>query len=223
MSKNRYVKKSAKKIFTRENILTVPNLFTLFRLILVPFIVYFYAGKQDYVLSGCLIALSGITDIMDGFIARKFNMVSDLGKIIDPLADKLTQAAIIVCLATRYRFLLILFVLFALKEVLQAFCGYLVLSRKNCVNSAKWYGKLSTVILYAVMLVLVFFSDIPVAVVSVLSVLCAAVLILALILYVRYFLMLLFEEKASEKDIIGNVATSDTEKYVEKMREKFGK
>ena len=77
-------------LFKKENVLTIPNLLSLFRLLLIPVIVWLYCVRQDYRWTIVALAVSGLSDILDGIIARKFNMVSDLGKILDPCADKLT-------------------------------------------------------------------------------------------------------------------------------------
>ena len=79
----------------------MPSL-SVVRLLLIPVIVWLYCGKQEYTAAVVVILLSGITDIADGIIARKYHMVSDFGKILDPIADKLTQAAIILCLTYNY-------------------------------------------------------------------------------------------------------------------------
>ncbi len=91
------------RIFSKDQVLTIPNLLNVIRLVLIPLIVWLYVGKQAYSAAVIVILISGATDIIDGAIARRFHMVSDLGKILDPVADKLTQAAVILCLAVKYR------------------------------------------------------------------------------------------------------------------------
>lgn len=71
-------------LFKKENVLTIPNLLSLFRLLLIPVIVWLYCVRQDYRWTIVALAVSGLSDILDGIIARKFNMVSDLGKIRIP-------------------------------------------------------------------------------------------------------------------------------------------
>lgn len=85
--------KETQKSSIWKNCITIPNMLSVFRLILIPFFVYAYCVEQNFWKTAALLALSGISDTADGYIARRFNMVSDLGKIIDPVADKLTQAA----------------------------------------------------------------------------------------------------------------------------------
>ena len=82
----------------QNNIFTIPNLLSAFRLLLVPVIAWLYCGQGDYPLTAGVLLLSGATDIADGFIARRFRMVSDLGKVLDRVADKLTQAVALGCL-----------------------------------------------------------------------------------------------------------------------------
>ena len=112
------------RIFRKDQVLTIPNLLSVIRLALIPLIVWLYIGKQEYSAAVAVILISGATDIIDGFIARKFNMVSDLGKILDPVADKLTQATVILCLTVKYRWMRGLIVLFVVKEIIMAVLGY---------------------------------------------------------------------------------------------------
>ena len=87
---------------TRNKILTIPNMLSLFRLCLIPVIMWLYCVKENYLWAGIILIVSGITDTVDGFVARHFHMTSDLGKVLDPVADKLTQAARLVWLLTRF-------------------------------------------------------------------------------------------------------------------------
>ena len=105
------------RIFSKDQVLTIPNLLSVIRLALIPLIVWLYVGKQAYSIAVIIILLSGATDIIDGAIARRFHMVSDLGKILDPVADKMTQGAVILCLALKYRWMRGLIVLFIIKEI----------------------------------------------------------------------------------------------------------
>ena len=82
---------------TKNKILTIPNLLSLFRLCLIPVFMWLYCVEKNYLWTGIILIISGLTDTVDGFVARHFNMISDLGKILDPVADKLTQAAMLFC------------------------------------------------------------------------------------------------------------------------------
>lgn len=175
-----------KSRLTKKDILTIPNLLSVIRILLIPVIVVLYARGQALA-AVLVIVLSGLTDVADGKIARKFNMVSDFGKFLDPVADKLTQAALAVCLFSRYPVMIGLFLLMAVKEALQFFWGLKALKATDNLDSANWYGKVCTVLLYVVMVVLFLFPQIPAALAYVLIGLSAGMLLLSMILYVRFF------------------------------------
>lgn len=185
--------------FRRENILTIPNLLSLIRILLIPLIIWLYCVRKQYVLTVVVIAISAATDIIDGKIARRFHMVSDVGKVLDPIADKLTQAALVICLVARYRWMWALLALFVIKECLMGLWGYLTLKLTDTINSAKWYGKLSTVVLYAVMMILIFFVDIPKAGADMLMLLCGVIMLLSLVLYGRFYHTILDQERSNVK------------------------
>lgn len=181
-----------KRLFTKDQLLTIPNLLSLIRFCLIPLIIWLYCEKHNYYVAAGIIIISGITDIVDGIIARKFNMVSDFGKILDPIADKCTQAAIIICLTVKHKLLHAVIILFAIKEAILAVLGYLAINRKNSVNSAKWHGKVNTVVLYSVMILLILFPGIPENTVNVLILFAGTVMLLSLALYIKFYLRLLF-------------------------------
>lgn len=129
----------------------LPNTLTVIRLLLIPAIV-FYILTGNYILAFIFFTLSGITDIADGFIARKFNLVSNFGKLMDPLADKLTQIATLASLVfTNIIPVWILLIVF-LKEFIMI-CGASFLYGKDVVVYSKWYGKLATVLFYIAIVV----------------------------------------------------------------------
>lgn len=171
----------------KGDILTIPNFLSLFRIILVPFIIWLYCTKENYYAAFGLVVLSGLTDVLDGKIARKYNMITTFGKILDPLADKLTQAALIICLISRYIWMWALIGLFVLKEVISTALGYLSMKASETVSGAMWYGKVNTALLYAVMIVLIVFPGIPLPIANGLIGLCAVSLIAAFALYIRFF------------------------------------
>ena len=137
----------------------VPNVLSLIRILLVPvFLVLYLSGRQDWAFLTLLV--SGVTDLLDGFIARRFNMITDCGKLLDPISDKLTQVAVVVAMATRYAQILPLAALCLLKEVCQAVGGVILLKKGCSVHGSKWFGKASTVVFYVCMLVLVLWGDV---------------------------------------------------------------
>ena len=183
-----------RKYLTREQIYTIPNFMSFFRVVLLPFIVWTY-WKGSYDVAVGLLILSAVTDALDGVIARKFNMVSDLGKMLDPLCDKLTHAALLVCLASRYWYIWLVFALLAVKELTMFFLGTAAIRHRGAVHSAQWYGKVCTVILETVMAVLILFPAIPERVVIILLCVCCAAMLFSLTMYVIYLLGLIHAER----------------------------
>lgn len=170
--------------FEKKDIITIPNLLSFFRIILIPVIVILYCKYNMYSATTLVILISGLTDILDGWIARKFQMISDFGKIIDPISDKLTQAAIVVCLFVRFPYMFYLFILMALKETMMGITGLIRIRRSGEVYGADWHGKLNTCLLYAVLLVHIVWYNIPIKVSYILLTAVACVMILSLALYV---------------------------------------
>ena len=124
----------------------IPNILTILRFIFIPIILYFiFTG--NYVLGIVFFTISGITDVLDGFIARKFNLVSNFGKLMDPLADKLTQISVLACLVKVNIIPFWILVIVILKELLMV-VGASFLYGKDVVVYSKWYGKLATVLFY---------------------------------------------------------------------------
>ena len=185
--------KNALKVrFTKKDVLTIPNLLSLFRILLIPQIVWLYAVALRGYAALAVVALSALTDVADGFIARHFHMVSELGKVLDPIADKLTQASLLICLAFRYPVLYWVFALFALKEILQGLLGLAVVKATGHMQFARWYGKLSTVVFYSTMFLLLLPVELPDILVQVLILLCTAALMLAMICYTRDYLAIVW-------------------------------
>ena len=124
----------------------VPNILTVARFFLIPFIIYFIVVDQ-YVMAFIFLTLSGITDILDGFIARKFNFITNFGKLIDPLADKATQLSVLLTLAFKDIIPVWIIIIVALKEATMI-AGASFLYGKELVVSSRWFGKLATVLFY---------------------------------------------------------------------------
>ena len=146
----------------KKEILTIPNLLSLFRLVLIPVYMVIYLRAQepsDYVIAGVILALSCLTDLIDGKIARAFNMITTLGKFLDPLADKMTQFALLICLGIRYPVLWAVFSLFVLKELFQLFAGILAARRGYILKGALFSGKICTTILFVSLVAMVVFPN----------------------------------------------------------------
>ncbi len=124
----------------------IPNILTIIRFLMIPIII-FSVINGDYLVAFILFTISGITDIADGFIARKFNLISNFGKLMDPLADKLTQVSMLAILVLQNIIPIWILVIVVLKEFIMV-CGASFLYGKDVVVYSKWYGKLATVLFY---------------------------------------------------------------------------
>lgn len=146
---------------TERDIFTIPNVLSFIRICLIPVIVWLYCVKKEYLLAGAILILSGLTDIADGYIARRFDMASDLGKVLDPIADKLTQAAMLFCLMSRFIWVVAPIVLMVAKEIFMSVTGIMVIKRTDIVLGAEWHGKAATCLLYAMILLHMCWYEIP--------------------------------------------------------------
>ncbi len=147
----------------KKDIFTIPNLLSMFRLILIPvYILIFIKAEEiwDYYIAAGILAVSCLTDLIDGKIARHFNMISNLGKILDPVADKATQFSLIVCLATKYRILWYLLLLFVIKEGFQLIAGGInLLKNRKMLKGAQLSGKICTAVLFVSLILMVMFPN----------------------------------------------------------------
>lgn len=144
----------------KKEILTVPNLLSLLRLMLIPVYVQLYLraeSARDYFLAGSVLAVSCLTDLIDGKIARHFHMISHVGMVLDPLADKLTQLALMLCLASRYPVLYPVLALFVVKELFQLFAVIVCCRRGKALPGALNVGKVCTTVLFVTLIGLVLF------------------------------------------------------------------
>ena len=137
-----FFRKMFKKI--ASEILTIPNMLSILRICLIPVIIYYYCFKHDNVGALIWVVISTFTDILDGFIARTFNMITDFGKFIDPVADKATQLAVFACLITSFPIMLLPFAVLLVKEVGSLLLRFYVYKKTELVEGAKWHGKAST-------------------------------------------------------------------------------
>ncbi|MCI8623989.1 MAG: CDP-alcohol phosphatidyltransferase family protein [Provencibacterium sp.] len=172
---------------------SIPNLLSMARIAIIPLFIWTYLETGpggSYLLSSALLIASGLTDMLDGLIARRFNQITDLGKILDPVADKLTQLAILVCLTLRHPHFIFLFLIFALKELLMLTGGLLLLRRHIHPGSAKWFGKIATCFFYISMILVVLFPRLPPQVVDGIVLINLLLSVFALLMYIPVFFML---------------------------------
>lgn len=183
-----------------NRIFTLPNLLSFFRLLLIPVIIAFYVN-QKYWWAFAMLLLSGATDVIDGWIARSFHLVSDFGKAIDPVADKLTQIALLLCLMPMKYWWMVGVLVF--KEVSIGILTLIALKRLHRVYSAGWYGKLCTLAIYLSMFVLILWRDAPSAFVLWDAIICSALILMSFVLYlIRYMMILRTPQKDNGEETV---------------------
>ena len=174
----------------KKEILTIPNLLSIFRIALIPVYLHIYLNAEspdDYTAAAVILAVSCLTDMVDGKIARKFNMITNLGKLLDPVADKLTQLALMICLSIHHRPLRFLLIMFLIKEFFQ-FCAMVACLRQGkALNGALMTGKISTAVLFGSLTLMVFCPNLGDTTVNILTGLSLVFLMLAFGDYIRAY------------------------------------
>ncbi len=188
----------------RKEFFSIPNILGYFRLILVPVYLVLYFRAQDvtgYRSAAIVLAISGITDMLDGKIARKFNMITEWGKFLDPVADKITQLAVIVSLTFRFPCMRYVAFLLVIKELFMAVMGAVMMKRGKRMNGAQWYGKLCTALLFVLMVVLIFDYDISYFKAGILIGICISAMLLSLCCYAVFYIRMI-RGVPEEKNVI---------------------
>lgn len=135
--------------FDKKELFTVPNILTYIRLLCVPFFVWLILDKSisnNVMIAFGIFMFASLTDLIDGFIARKCNMISDIGKILDPIADKMLQVSTLICLTVIGNLWLVFPIIFIIKETYMVLGGSAVvkLFRSKFVIQSNIYGKIAT-------------------------------------------------------------------------------
>lgn len=136
----------------------IPNILSVIRILLVPVFVFVFFCVNEYI-AMIIFLLAGATDVVDGYLARRNNWISNVGKILDPLADKLMQCTVLVSLYIKNLIPLWFVIPFFAKEIFTLCVGFLVLQRRSVVVVSKWYGKMTVCLFYATILLSVFIAD----------------------------------------------------------------
>lgn len=167
--------------------MTIPNLLSIFRIILVPvFIFVVLSGIGNaYMLGMFVFLLAGFTDVLDGYLARKYNCTSVLGKILDPLADKMMVASALVCAVIEELVPLWLALAYIAKELAQGVGGFLFYNKVKDMIPSNILGKAATTAFYLTIFCAFIFPGLPQAIKTGLLLICAALLISTLFVYVR--------------------------------------
>ena len=186
--------------------MTVPNIISIARIILVPVfcVLYFLPGMKG--IAFAVIIISGISDLLDGMIARKFNQISDLGKVLDPIADKLFHLSTVFCFCLDKVVSWIFFAFMIAKELFMIIGGIVFYKKtEGGVIASKWYGKLTSSILFSTFMIAFFldFADvkheITTVVLSVLFCIALAFSISTVISYTKTAIKINNEKKAAKK------------------------
>lgn len=181
----------------RNKNINIPNALSLLRIILiVPFVVYFVHDEIPQ--AALVLVISGLSDMFDGMIARRFNQFTELGQMLDPLSDKLTQGAVAVCLAIKQPVLIPLLAIFIVKEVLMVAAACVLIQRKKRPGGSKWYGKVATTLFYLSFITIVALKGIwgieNLAITLTLLSITAAFMIYAFIQYAKGYLAILHSD-----------------------------
>ena len=148
----------------KKEIFSIPNILSMVRIVFIPVYAYLYLTAEtmtDFYICTALMGASMITDLFDGMIARKYNMITTLGKILDPIADKLTQVVVLICLATRFTPLFWVLGVFLAKEGFMTVMGLITLHKGRMLNGALMAGKVCTAVLFMSMGLLMLMPNLP--------------------------------------------------------------
>ena len=167
----------------KDEIWTIPNMLSFLRILLIPVIIYLYCGLQNSLLTFIVVVFSSLTDVVDGFIARQFNMITDFGKFIDPVADKATQIVIIGCLVTKFPWMLLPCVVLLIKELGSLALRVVVYDKTDVIRGAHWHGKTATAIVIVTILLHLAWDSITPVVSGALIALCTAFLLFSGTMY----------------------------------------
>ena len=175
----------------KKEVFTIPNILSLFRLLLIPvYVVIYINAKQPhaYFIAGTILAVSCLTDLIDGQIARHFNMISNLGKVLDPFADKATQFALILCLSIKYRSMQPVLFMFLTKEIFQATLAWFRFRQGKVLSGALLAGKICTTVLFLSLILLVLMPNLSERIVNTIALIDFVFLAFAFTQYVFAFL-----------------------------------
>ncbi len=191
-------------INSRKDLFTIPNLMGYFRIILIPIFMAVYIGadsRADYIAAAVILGISGLTDCFDGKVARHFNMITEWGKVLDPVADKLTQAAVFISLSFRYPTMRYLVILFVVKEMFMGIMGAVMLKKGSMMDGARWYGKLCTAVLYGAMFILLLVVDLSYFAAGLIISICIIMNVFSFACYIVYYVRVLMNKPVTSGKI----------------------
>lgn len=181
----------------KKEYFSIPNLMGYFRILMIPvflFLYYHADSKEEYLVSFVILGISLLTDFFDGKIARRFHMVTEFGKMLDPVADKLTQGALGIAVMMRYPMMRIFLVVFILKECYMSCMGLYLIRKKHVRNGAQWYGKICTAVVDVGVVFLLLFPDLSEGIANGVIWTMIGFMIFSLVNYVRFHMRILNEQ-----------------------------
>ena len=190
----------------KKDLFTIPNWLSFFRLVLIPVYVSIYLKAEDmvdYAIAAGILAVSCLTDMIDGKIARHFNMISTIGKVLDPVADKATQFTLTVCLAIKHPVLWHLAALFVLKEGFQLVAGILAFRQGKMLNGALITGKFCTCVLFVSLIVLVLLPDLKPTIINWITIVDGGFMLV----YFVHYALVYFKKSPKIQDLPSDDAT----------------
>jgi len=178
-------------VIKKEDWFTIPNILSYIRILMIPLYVYLFINAEDaveYYWAGALLVLSGLTDALDGVIARNTGQITNLGKVIDPIADKLTQIAVVIVLFVERPYIFPLLILFVVKELYLLINSLILLRKETMMDGSMWFGKVATAVFYICMFILVIFPTLDKSGSMPLIIITAIFQIIALLGYGRWYI-----------------------------------
>lgn len=177
---------------------TIPNIMGYFRILLIPIFLYLYyhaETRKEYAVAFVVLAVSFLTDLFDGKIARKFNMVTDFGKILDPIADKLTQCAMTIAITFHFPMMILFLVVFVCKQIYMGIMGLYIMKKYNIISGAQMYGKVCTTIMDVGIFGLLLFNKMPYPAANMIIMVMLVVMCYAWGRYIMFHIGVLREQK----------------------------
>lgn len=164
----------------------IPNILSVIRILMIPVIVWQMATGNMF-WAGVLLVISFLTDFLDGWLARHFDWTSDVGKVLDPAADKLTQVAVSITLIVVMRQYWWLFAFLIFKDVVMGLLGLWVIGKGVKMEGAQWTGKIATFMYYFTVVVIALFPGAPQWIVTTLLILVGVTALVAGLSYIPSF------------------------------------
>lgn len=181
-----------------KNLWTIPNILSMARIVLAFIIMFLYLFvdfENKTVVITTIIVTSAITDFVDGQIARRFNMISEIGKILDPFADKLTQLILLICLIVKHKWIVVVIGLFIIRELAISVTAFLAVRKEKKNEGAKIYGKVNTAYFYFSMLLIFLFPYMKWYLLVALSASCILCMVITFVFYMRYYIGIIRNKK----------------------------